>query len=90
MGELRRVSGKEAVRALERLGFFKARQRGSHVVMKKRTDQGDIGCVVPMHKDLALGTRNANDRVPMLYPISLYPRPTASHLPTPRFQFVEG
>jgi predicted RNA binding protein YcfA (HicA-like mRNA interferase family) len=35
MGKLKRVSGKETVKALERIGFFQARQRGSHVVMKK-------------------------------------------------------
>jgi predicted RNA binding protein YcfA (HicA-like mRNA interferase family) len=29
------VSGVEIIRALERLGFVQARQRGSHVVMKK-------------------------------------------------------
>lgn len=55
MAELRRVSGKEAIRALERLGFAKTRQRGSHVVMKKMPE-GDVGCVVPLHRELATGT----------------------------------
>ncbi len=36
MPKLRRVSGKEAIRALERLGFLQVRQRGSHVVLKNR------------------------------------------------------
>jgi predicted RNA binding protein YcfA (HicA-like mRNA interferase family) len=53
--QLRRVSGKEAVSALERLGFVKTRQRGSHVVLKKMPE-GSIGCVVPMHRELAVGT----------------------------------
>lgn len=44
------------IRALERLGFVQARQRGSHVVMKKQTEQGEIGCVVPLHNELAWGT----------------------------------
>jgi predicted RNA binding protein YcfA (HicA-like mRNA interferase family) len=44
------------VRALERLGFVRVRQRGSHVVLKKTTDEGDIGCVVPLHHQLAVGT----------------------------------
>jgi len=52
---LGRVSGKEAVGALERLGFVKTRQRGSHVVMKKMPE-GTTGCVVPMHRELAVGT----------------------------------
>lgn len=37
MNKLRRVSGEEAIRALERLGFSRVRQRGSHVVFKKQT-----------------------------------------------------
>ena len=27
-----------------------------HVIMKKQTLAGDIGCVVPLHKEVALGT----------------------------------
>jgi predicted RNA binding protein YcfA (HicA-like mRNA interferase family) len=53
---LRRVSGEEAIRALERLGFVRVRQRGSHVVLKRQTPQGAVGCVVPLHRELAVGT----------------------------------
>jgi len=56
MPRLRRVSGEEAIRALERLGFRRIRQRGSHVILKKETAQGPIGCVVPLHRELAVGT----------------------------------
>ncbi len=28
----------------------------SHVILKKQTSKGDIGCVVPLHKELAIGT----------------------------------
>jgi predicted RNA binding protein YcfA (HicA-like mRNA interferase family) len=56
MPKLPIVSGAEAVRALQRLGFFVDRQRGSHVVMKKVTPTGERGCVIPMHKEVALGT----------------------------------
>ena len=56
MVKLKRVSGREAVRALERLGFSQVRQRGSHVVLKKVTPEGEVGCVVPMHDELAVGT----------------------------------
>ncbi len=41
---------------LRRLGFVLIRQRGSHVVLKKRMPDGELGCVVPLHKELALGT----------------------------------
>ncbi len=56
MTKLRRVSGEEAVRALERLGFVQIRQRGSHVVLKKQTPEGEVGCAVPLHRELAIGT----------------------------------
>ena len=46
------VSGAEAVRALEKLGFVVARQKGSHVVLRR----GAIGCVVPLHHELKVGT----------------------------------
>jgi len=56
MPKLRRVSGQEAIRALERLGFSQIRQRGSHVVLKRQTPEGEVGCVVPLHRELAIGT----------------------------------
>lgn len=52
MPNLPRVSGAQAVRALERLGFVVARQRGSHIVLRR----GAIGCVVPNHRELKTGT----------------------------------
>ena len=56
MPDLPHLSGREIIRALEKLGFSQARQRGSHVVMKKSTTTGSIGCVVPFHGEVALGT----------------------------------
>jgi len=56
MPRLNRVSGEEAIRALEKLGFVRIRQRGSHVVLRRETSEGVIGCVVPLHKELAIGT----------------------------------
>ncbi|MDD4018923.1 MAG: type II toxin-antitoxin system HicA family toxin [Kiritimatiellae bacterium] len=52
MPELPRLSGKEAIRVFERLGFHPVRQRGSHVVLRR----GDKGCTIPMHNSLAIGT----------------------------------
>ncbi len=54
--KLPRVSAEEAIRSLERLGFVQIRQRGSHVILKKGISTGDIGCVVPLHRELAIGT----------------------------------
>ncbi len=56
MPKLPRVSGADAIRALERLGFVQMRQRGSHVVLKRVTAEGTTGCVVPRHPELATGT----------------------------------
>lgn len=52
MGKLPRVSGAEVVRTLESLGFVVARQRGSHIVMRR----GAVGCVVPNHREIKTGT----------------------------------
>jgi predicted RNA binding protein YcfA (HicA-like mRNA interferase family) len=54
--KLSRISGKEAVKALERLGFKRIRQKGSPIILKIMTNEGEIGCVVPLHDDLAIGT----------------------------------
>lgn len=56
MANLRTVSGIEAIKALERLGFRQVRQRGSHVVLRKDTSEGAVGCAVPLHKELKVGT----------------------------------
>lgn len=59
MPKMPRISSREAIRALECLGFEQVRQTGSHVVMKKETEEGEIGCVVPMHRELKVGTLSA-------------------------------
>ncbi|MCE5240296.1 type II toxin-antitoxin system HicA family toxin [bacterium] len=56
MARLQRLSAREAIGALERLGFVAVRQRGSHLVMKRSTPEGTTGCVVPLHDELAIGT----------------------------------
>jgi predicted RNA binding protein YcfA (HicA-like mRNA interferase family) len=50
------LSGKEIIKALTKMGFVEIRQKGSHVILKKHTIAGDVGCVVPLHKEVALGT----------------------------------
>jgi len=56
MPKLPRLSGAEIIKILQKMGFYQARQHGSHVVMKKITPDGAVGCVVPMHKEVAIGT----------------------------------
>ena len=52
MPRLPHVSGAEAVRALQRLGFEVIRQKGSHIIMRR----GASGCVVPNHREVKVGT----------------------------------
>lgn len=52
MPKLPHVSGNAVVRAVERLGFEKIRQSGSHVIMRRASK----GCVVPMHSEVKVGT----------------------------------
>jgi predicted RNA binding protein YcfA (HicA-like mRNA interferase family) len=57
MPVLRKISGKECLKILcNKLGFQIARQRGSHIVLKKETPEGKVGTVVPMHPEIKIGT----------------------------------
>ncbi len=54
---LPRISGEEAITVSRRPGFTVSRQRGGHVILKKRiSNSEEIGCVVPLHHELAIGT----------------------------------
>ncbi|MCZ7401323.1 MAG: type II toxin-antitoxin system HicA family toxin [Candidatus Methanoperedens sp.] len=50
------ISGKEALKALERAGFVVVRQRGSHVRIKKVTSDSVINITIPLHETLDRGT----------------------------------
>jgi predicted RNA binding protein YcfA (HicA-like mRNA interferase family) len=52
MPKLPSVSGQEIIRALERLGFVVASQRGSHVKPRRN---GKI-CILPAHREVKKGT----------------------------------
>ena len=56
MSELKRLSGQETIKILKKFGFIQIRQKGSHVILKKIIGDEEIGCVVPLHKELAIGT----------------------------------
>ncbi|MFZ4592360.1 MAG: type II toxin-antitoxin system HicA family toxin [Ignavibacteria bacterium] len=57
MSRLPVISGKDCIKALERLGFIIKRQEGSHIVMRK--DNPFCQLVVPNHKTLDRGTLRA-------------------------------
>jgi predicted RNA binding protein YcfA (HicA-like mRNA interferase family) len=50
------LSGEDVCRILNQYGFERVRQRGSHVVMQKGTDQGTTTVPVPLHRELRRGT----------------------------------
>ena len=52
MPKLPVLSGREVIRALERIGFSQSRQRGSHLTLRRDTKV----CVAPLHKEIAIGT----------------------------------
>jgi predicted RNA binding protein YcfA (HicA-like mRNA interferase family) len=55
---LPRVSGREVVGALTRVGYEKDRQRGSHIVMRQ-TAPPHRRLTVPDHDEIAKGTLRA-------------------------------
>ena len=59
MGKLRIFSGRDLCRILEQHGFQIVRQRGSHIVMQRRTDGGTVTVPVPDHAEIRIGTLQA-------------------------------
>ena len=57
MSRLPRLSGEEVVKVLvSKFGFNVSRQRGSHVVLVKYSEDKKIGTVVPLHRELKPAT----------------------------------
>ncbi|MCU0503887.1 MAG: type II toxin-antitoxin system HicA family toxin [Anaerolineae bacterium] len=52
-----RISGRECVYALSRAGFYRKRQTGSHIVLRR--DDPFCQVVVPDHQELDRGTLHA-------------------------------
>jgi predicted RNA binding protein YcfA (HicA-like mRNA interferase family) len=50
MSKLPQVSGRECVRALQKLGFLFTRQEGSHIILRRREPFAQL--VIPDHKEL--------------------------------------
>ena len=58
MSELPRISGREVVKALRKVGYEQDRQRGSHIVLRQVVEP-HRRVVVPDHKEVAKGTLRA-------------------------------
>jgi predicted RNA binding protein YcfA (HicA-like mRNA interferase family) len=56
LGKLRRLSGRDACKILEAHGFVSVRQRGSHIVMQKRSEETTTTVPIPDHSELKTGT----------------------------------
>ena len=57
MSALRKVSGMKVIKILcNKLGFKITGRSGSHVRLVKETPSGKVGTVVPLHKELKIGT----------------------------------
>lgn len=54
MSTLPRVSGRDCVKALSKIGFEFKRQHGSHIILRRQSPFTQI--VVPDHKELDRGT----------------------------------
>lgn len=58
MSVLPRLSGRDAVAALAKIGFERDRQKGSHIVLRQKAPP-HRRIVVPDHRELATGTLRA-------------------------------
>lgn len=59
MAKLRRLSGREVCKILSKKGFSQIRQKGSHIIMQKKTKDSTITVPVPDHAELRIGTLSA-------------------------------
>ena len=57
MSKLPRLSGRECIKALEKVGFRIRRQEGSHIILRRMDPFAQV--VVPDHKELDRGTLRA-------------------------------
>jgi len=55
---LPRISGREVVKALTRIGYEQDRQRGSHIILRQ-SSYPHRRITVPDHKEIAKGTLRA-------------------------------
>jgi len=56
MAKLRVLSGRQICEILSAHGFVAARQRGSHIMMRKKLPTRTLTVPVPNHRTVAIGT----------------------------------
>jgi len=57
MSKLPQISGKECIKALNKVGFLVKRQKGSHIILYRDVPFAEV--VIPNHKTLDKGTLRA-------------------------------
>ncbi|MFB2979025.1 type II toxin-antitoxin system HicA family toxin [Microseira sp. BLCC-F43] len=57
MSKLPSISGRECIKALEKIGFYQKRRESSHIILRR--DEPFAQIVVPDHQELAKGTLRA-------------------------------
>ena len=50
------ISGEDLIRAFEKFGYARVRQKGSHVRPRNATDPQRLSITVPLHAEIAFGT----------------------------------
>lgn len=56
MQKLPVLSGREVITLLAKVGFEPKRRKGSHVILVKKTGEGEKAAVVPDHREIDKGT----------------------------------
>ncbi len=57
MSKLPRISGKDCIKALQKVGFYQKRRESSQIILRR--DEPFAQVVVPDHQELATGTLRA-------------------------------
>lgn len=50
------TSGEDLIRVLQKFGYTRVRQKGSHVRLRHATDPQRLPITVPLHAEIAFGT----------------------------------
>jgi len=50
------MSGREVIKILNKIGYEPIRQKGSHIILVKKTSDSKTALVVPDHKEVDPGT----------------------------------
>jgi predicted RNA binding protein YcfA (HicA-like mRNA interferase family) len=54
----RDLSGEQIAKKLEKIGYIKTKQTGSHIKLTRNTDSGDHHITIPNHDPVKVGTLN--------------------------------